>query len=99
MTTNLNYSLILSLLYVFVWIFLFGDAEGKGGGGGYRGYGGGGGGGLFSALSGFIILILVSIFCGGCCGFFGCAYWLGSSNEKKEKKDIEAEKQSDRDAR
>ena len=88
------------MIYIWVWIFLFGDVEGKGGGGGFRG-GGGGGGGIFSAwtFSVFIILVIVSILCGGCCGFWGCFYWLGKFNENRQKKNVQAVKQIERDAK
>ena len=98
MNTKLNCkcSFLLSMIYVLVWIFLFGDVEGKGGWGGSRG---GGGSGLFSALSGFVILVIVSICCGGCCGFGACFYWLGKFDEERQKKNVEVEKQTERDAR
>ena len=97
MTLNLNCrcSLIVSLVSILIWIFLFGDAEGKGyyGGGGSRGYGGSGG-----WLAGFIILILVAIGCGGCCGIAACGYFLTTAEEKDTKEKLEDEKEKERQA-
>ena len=100
MSLKFERALLICLVCILIWISLTDDAEGKGGrGGGRRGGSRGGGGGITGPLAGFIVLIILSICCGGC-GCVGMCGIIGSTIEKKAKaKKEEAEKKIEKDSR